>query len=48
MCPAIYIGQTCWLLETPLDEHNTAVKHANTDVSDVAEHVRVCQHQMDF
>ena len=47
-CPAVYIGQTSRCLETRLKEHKTAVKYARTEISAVAEHIWVKQHQMDF
>ena len=47
-CPAVYIGQTSRTLNTGINEHKTAVKHARTEVSAVAEHDWQEKHQMDF
>ena len=47
-CPAVYIGQTSRTLNTRINEHKAAVKHARTEVSAVAEHVWQEKHQMDF
>ena len=46
--PAVYIGQTSRTLNTRINEHKAAVKHARTEVSAVAEHVWQEKHQMDF
>jgi hypothetical protein len=43
----VYIGQTCRLLKTRIDEHKAAIKLAKTDESAVAEHVWI-KHQVDL
>ena len=47
-CSDVYIGQTDRLLKTRIDEHKAAVKHAKSDISAVAEHVWLREHQVDF
>ena len=44
----MYVGQTGRFLKTRIDEHKAAVKHVKSDVSAVAEHVRVDTHDIDF
>ena len=44
----VYIGQTGLSLNTWIDEHKTAVKHAKYEVSAGVEHVWIHKHQVDF
>ena len=47
-CPSVYIGQTGRCLGVRIEEHRAAIRHAQTEVSAVAEHVWVKHHQMDL
>ena len=44
----MYVGQTGRLLKTRVDEHKAAIKYGKSDVSAVAEHVWVDEHDVDF
>ena len=46
-CSARY-GQTGRLLKTRVDEHKAAVKYGKSDVSAVAEHVWLDEHEVEF
>ena len=44
----MYVGQTGRLLKTRIDEHKAAIKYGKSDVSAVAEHLWVDEHDVDF
>ena len=43
-----YVGQIGWLLKTRVDQHKAAVKYGKSDMSAVAEHVWMYEHDVDF